>query len=123
MKAHVSNMKIVELDSILNGSRDLPTMICMTNSAWSHLKNYFDDLGGYRNRGERAVLNMNLPEEFVQIVLKEAKLSCFKTKDGKYFRSIRGGSDDEEISAVDVYLAYGGCILEQIYERGVVPVP
>lgn len=117
------NMKLVELDSILGGDRDLPAAMSMMNPTWNYLKAFFDDMGTLRGRGDRSVLDMDLPEEFVQQVLRTAKLGCFKTQDGKYLRSRRSSSDDEEISAFDVYLAYGGCTLEQVYERGVVPVP
>jgi hypothetical protein len=116
------NMTIEEIDSILQGNRKLPSKISLTNLAWHYLTRYFDNLSVYRGQGDRSILDIQLPQEFVELVLKESKLNCFKTSDEKFLRSWRGYADDEEISAVDVYLRYGGTILEQVYERSVVSI-
>ena len=122
-------MKLWQLDSILNdskGNRSLSTKIAATKEEWHYLTTWFSDIVEYYNRRDRSVLDAELPEDFVKKVLEESGIVCYKYGDDFMFGDGLIGSykydGSKEVSAIEVYLQYGGDVLEQVFDRGAVKV-
>jgi hypothetical protein len=110
-------MKIWQLDSIVR-DHAIPAEVASTKEEWYYIKEWFREMAAIQARGDRNILNSNLPSDFVKLVLRKSNLVCYKYKDG----TLRSYKVDgyEVIPAVDVYLQYGGDVLERIFERSVV---
>ena len=113
-------MKLLEMDSILQGDRGLPATVAASNKEWHFLKNLFNEMDQLRQKGSD-LLDTNLPSEFVIAVLSEVEGSCFLSNDG-WLRSWRMDSNDKKLSFVDCFTRHGGQILEEVGEKGSVQV-
>ena len=115
-------MKLWELDSILctnyGRSRSLSAKIAATKEEWRYLTTWFGEIVEYYNRRDRGVLDAVLPEDFVKRVLEESGLVCYKYGDGMIGSYKYEGH--KEVSATEVYLQFGGDVLEQVFDRGAV---
>ena len=113
------SMKLWELDSILSANngytRELPTKIASSKEEWRYLVTMFSNIYNQRDRG---ILDAELPPEFVIEVLEKSEIVCYKYNDG----TLRSYKSDkaEVVSAVDVYMKYGGYLLERLFERSCV---
>ena len=114
-------MKLWQLDSILctnHGSeRNLPIKVAASKEEWGYLNPLFTNIFECSNRD---ILDTILPEDFVRQVLEDSSLVCYKSSLGGHSVITSYSSGEcESISAIDVYLQYGGELLERIFERGI----
>lgn len=110
-------MKLWQMDSILQGNRSLPATVAASNEAWHYLKSLFDEMHELRKKGNRDILDADLPSEFVIAVLNEVDQYCFLSSDG-WLRSRRIDLNDKKLSFVECFKKYGGEILEDVGEKG-----
>ena len=114
-------MKLWQLDSILRGNygrdRNLSTKVASSKEEWSYLENLFREI--FNKTADRSILDAELPEDFVKQVLDESGLICYRFYDGSIRSYTYDGFDGDIIPATEVYLQYGGDVLERVFERGV----
>ena len=116
------HMKLWQLYSIV-GDRNLLLTVVDLKTEWDYLKKmykqYFEELDPLKTRHDRSIPDTELPEDFVKTVLKESGLVCYRFHDGSIRSYTYDGFDGDIIPATDVYLKYGGDVLERVFDRSV----
>ena len=113
-------MKVEQLYFIV-GDRNLLATLAASHTEWSYIKTlfsqYFSQLDPSKVQVDRSILDANLPEDFVKRALEESGKVCYTYEDG----SIRSYKFDgyKEVSVAEIYLQYGGDVLEHIFEKGI----
>jgi len=125
-------MKLWQLDSILcaNRNRGLSVKVAALKVKWSYLKPVFESIEIFYENTDKNTLDIILPSDFVIQVLSESDIVCYKTRIWyennqcwqSRLKSRSYSHEDEKIAAVDVYIRYGGDVLENVFEKGVVEV-
>lgn len=110
-------MKLWQLASIV-GNLNLIVDATTTRDEWRYLSTWFGEIAEYYKRHDRNVLDANLPPEFVKHVLEKSGLVCYAYDDGT-IRSYKA-KGFKAVPAVDVYMKYGGDVLERLFERSIV---
>ena len=117
------HMTLWQLDSILRGNygrdRNLSTKVASSKEEWSYLASLFSEISKYYEAGDRDILDAELPEDFVKKVLDESGLVCYRFHDGSIRSYTYKDFDGDIIPATQVYLQYGGDVLERVFERSV----
>jgi hypothetical protein len=127
-------MKLWEMNSILewNSKGDLSVNISAERDEWNYLKPLFEGANNYSWYTDIEKLEAILPEDFVKRVLEESRIVCYRSKKiwyedvgaddglGRWYIFIteyKTRSDDELMTAFEVYKQYGGKILETVFEK------
>ncbi len=114
-------MKLWQLDSILcfdyGKQRDLTSIVAAKNKDWETLVPFFRNIFKYYDSASKDVLDAELPKDFVVEVLRQSRLVCYKFYDGSLRSYTYEDFDGEIIPATDVYLRYGGDVLERVFDR------
>lgn len=114
-------MKLWQLASIMctnhGRERNLPIKVAASKEEWGYLNPLFTNIFECSNRD---ILDAILPEDFVRQVLEDSSLVCYKSSLGcnSVITSYSSG-ECESIPAIDVYVQYGGEVLERVFERGI----
>lgn len=110
-------MKLWQLASIVENI-NLIISTSASRDEWHYLTPWFSEIAEYYKRRDRNVLDAKLPPDFVRRVLEESGLVCYAYDDGT-IRSYKTGGF-KALPAVDVYVKYGGDVLERLFERSIV---
>jgi hypothetical protein len=114
-------MKLWQLVSIMPDDTPLLQSIASSQENWKQFVIWFEDFGRLVEVQDRSKLDYVLPDGLVRLALARSEKVCFLSKDG-WLRSWRMSPDDELLSALEVYQRYGGDVLEDVFEKGVVGV-
>ena len=103
------------------GDRKLLTTLAASQAKWSNVKTsfiqFFSQLDPLKVHDDRSISDAKLPEDFVKRALEESGKVCYTYEDG----SIKSYKFEgyKEVSVAEIYLQYGGDVLEHIFERGI----
>jgi hypothetical protein len=95
--------------------------IASSQENWKQFVIWFEDFGKLVHAQDRSKLDYELPDGMVRLALAHSEEVCFLSKDG-WLRSWRMSPDDELLPALEVYQRYGGDVLEDVFEKGVVRI-
>jgi hypothetical protein len=114
-------MKLWQLMSIMRDNRALLQSIASSQENWKQFVTWIEDFGKLVQAQDRSKLDYILPDGLVRLALSHSEEVCFLSRDG-WLRSRRVSPDDELLPALEVYQRYGGDVLEDVFEYGVISV-
>jgi len=85
---------------------------------WSRYVNWYKRYSDIVNTQDRAILDSEVPNELCRELFKLSSVTVYISNG--YLRKTPLGNADEIISIIDVYDKYGGDVIEEVFEAGLV---
>lgn len=117
-------MKFWQLLSVCNPGhrRFLIVEKAQGNERWHQFGEWHANLEELVRAQDRAKLDYQLPDEYVEAVLGDLGRVFYLSPNGRWLRSMRMESEDQEISPVQAFRQYGADAVEEASEKGVATV-
>ena len=109
-------MKLWQLTSVIRNV-EVMKIAAQSNQNWHEFVTWLENWATVVDTQDRAKLDYELPDLFVQTVLANSNLQCHLSEDG-WLRFRKNSPDDQQITALQAFNRFGGRALEEAYEKG-----
>jgi hypothetical protein len=113
-------MKFWELVSVTREEPELMDRL-LDNPDWHGYHSWYTNYGQLVRRQDRQKLDSELPDDISRHILTASRAKYYLS-DG-FIRTRPHGSSNAVMSAAEIYERYGGSLLEDVQEAGLVAIP